>query len=89
MPTKKKSFTYPYPRPSVTVDLIAFAFRQNELQVLMVRRKSPPFQGMLAFPGGFLEMDEAPATAGDTRDEGRNRLEVERGRSLRWLFMET
>jgi 8-oxo-dGTP diphosphatase len=71
MPAKKKSYSYPYPRPSVTVDLVAFTFRHKEMHVLMVRRRSPPFEGMLAFPGGYLEMDEEPvdAVCRETREE--------------------
>jgi 8-oxo-dGTP diphosphatase len=71
MPTKKKSYTYPYPRPSVTVDLVAFTFRDGGIHALVVQRKSPPFEGMLAFPGGFLNMDEEPvvAVARETHEE--------------------
>jgi 8-oxo-dGTP diphosphatase len=48
-----------YPRPSVTVDVIIFTLRDEALQVLLVKRKHPPFQGMWAIPGGFIEMDES------------------------------
>ena len=47
-----------YPRPSVTADVIIFTLRQDDLQVLLVRRKLPPFQGMWAIPGGFVNIDE-------------------------------
>jgi 8-oxo-dGTP diphosphatase len=47
----------------VTVDLVAFTFRDKGIHVLMVQRKSPPFEGMHAFPGGFLNMDEEPVVA--------------------------
>lgn len=48
-----------YERPSVTVDIIVFTLRHNELQVLLVQRKHWPYQGMWAIPGGFIAMDES------------------------------
>jgi len=71
MPTKKKTFTYPYPRPSVTVDLVAFTVRDEGLHVLVVKRKAPPFEGMYAYPGGFLDLDEEPleSVARETHEE--------------------
>ncbi|MEZ4712857.1 MAG: NUDIX domain-containing protein [Caldilineaceae bacterium] len=51
-------YTYEYPRPSVTVDIIVFTFQQEELRVLLVQRNSEPFAGNWALPGGFVQMDE-------------------------------
>jgi 8-oxo-dGTP diphosphatase len=48
-----------YPRPSVTVDVIIFTLRGNDLEVLLVKRKHSPFAGMWAIPGGFVAMDES------------------------------
>jgi 8-oxo-dGTP diphosphatase len=48
-----------YPRPSVTVDVIIFTLRGGDLQVLLIKRRNPPFQGMWAIPGGFVAMDES------------------------------
>ena len=48
-----------YPRPSVTADVIIFTLRDGDLQVLLIRRKNPPFQGVWAIPGGFAGMDES------------------------------
>jgi 8-oxo-dGTP diphosphatase len=49
---------YEYPHPAVTTDVVVFTIRDNALEVLLIQRKNPPFQGMWALPGGFLEMDE-------------------------------
>ncbi|MBN1641083.1 MAG: NUDIX hydrolase [Anaerolineae bacterium] len=48
-----------YDRPSVTTDTVVLALRQDTLQVLLVRRRNWPYQGMWAIPGGFVEMDES------------------------------
>lgn len=46
------------PRPLVTVDVVIFALRQGDLQVLLVRRRQWPYEGMWAIPGGFVGPDE-------------------------------
>ena len=51
-------YSYEYPRPAVTVDIILFTFHDNQLRVLLVRRKQPPFAGKWALPGGFVQIDE-------------------------------
>jgi 8-oxo-dGTP diphosphatase len=48
-----------YERPSVTVDVVMMSLRQRDLQVLLVKRRSWPFEGMWAIPGGFVNMDES------------------------------
>ena len=48
-----------YPRPSVTTDIIIFTLRNGDLQVLLIRRKNPPFQGEWAIPGGFVGIHES------------------------------
>jgi 8-oxo-dGTP diphosphatase len=45
-------------RPSVTVDVVVIATRDGQWNVLLVRRKNPPFQGRWAIPGGFVEPNE-------------------------------
>lgn len=52
------SHTYKYPRPALAVDCIVFGWDGTGLQVLLIRRKLPPFEGQWAFPGGFVQMDE-------------------------------
>lgn len=52
-------YTYDYPRPSVTVDLVIFTIAGGDLKVLLIRRAQEPFKSKWALPGGFVEMDEA------------------------------
>ena len=47
-----------YERPSVTVDIVVVTRRAGEFQVLLIRRKNPPFAGHWALPGGFVEPNE-------------------------------
>ena len=56
-------FIYPYPRPAVTVDALVFRTTGKETEVLLIKRGNPPFEGMWAAPGGFINMDETPETA--------------------------
>lgn len=60
-----------YPRPSVTVDMVIFAWLGDDLHVLLIERGSPPFKGMWAIPGGFVKMDESleQAAARELREE--------------------
>jgi 8-oxo-dGTP diphosphatase len=50
--------TYSYPRPALTVDSVVFKQKTNQAEVLLIQRDKPPFEGMWALPGGFVEMDE-------------------------------
>ena len=56
------SFTYPYPRPALTVDLILLT-REPSPRVLLIQRKHEPFQGRWALPGGFVDEGETLETA--------------------------
>lgn len=51
-------YTYEYPRPAVTADIVVFTVREHQLNVLLIQRRDPPFAGMWALPGGFINMDE-------------------------------
>jgi len=48
-----------YPRPSVTADVIIFTLRNDDLQVLLIKRGHSPFEGMWAIPGGFVDITES------------------------------
>src|SRR5204863_1444911 len=54
---KQGKYTYDYPRPAVTVDLVVVT-REQQPRVLLIRRKHEPFAGMWAIPGGFVDMEE-------------------------------
>ena len=51
------AYTYKYPRPAVTADCIVIT-KEAEPKVLLIQRGAQPFKGGLAFPGGFMNMDE-------------------------------
>src|SRR6202049_2712094 len=48
-----------YERPAVTVDVVMMSLRQRDLQVLLVKRRAWPYEGMWAIPGGFVNIDES------------------------------
>jgi 8-oxo-dGTP diphosphatase len=54
----KKKYTYDYPRPMVTVDVVIVTM-EDRPRVLLIRRKHDPFAGAWAIPGGFVDMDES------------------------------
>ncbi len=54
-------YTYKYPRPAVTTDAVVWGLDvdSGQVDVLLIRRKNPPFQGHYALPGGFLDENES------------------------------
>ncbi len=52
------SYTYPFPRPAVTVDIIIFRLSGNRPEVLLIERANQPYKGKWALPGGFVDKDE-------------------------------
>ncbi len=57
--TNKKYDVTKFERPSVTVDLVIFTIKDNDLKILLIKRGEEPFKDMWALPGGFVKMDES------------------------------
>jgi 8-oxo-dGTP diphosphatase len=73
-------YTYEYPRPALSVDIVVFALDKHDLQVMLVERDLKPFAGQWALPGGFVGIDET------IDDAARRELEEETG--LKNIFLE-
>jgi 8-oxo-dGTP diphosphatase len=50
-------------RPALTADTVALREEAGQLQVLLVKRGRPPFEGSWALPGGFVDAFELPEAA--------------------------
>jgi 8-oxo-dGTP diphosphatase len=46
------------PTLTMTTDIVIFTIRDQRLEVLLIERRNPPFQGKWALPGGLVEVDE-------------------------------
>nr|WP_321408946.1 NUDIX hydrolase [uncultured Carboxylicivirga sp.] len=51
------SYTYDYPRPAVTTDVLLITEKLPR-KILLIQRGNDPFKGKWALPGGFVDMDE-------------------------------
>ena len=51
-------YTYKYPRPALTVDMIVIRNVNSGTEILLIQRLNPPFQDQWALPGGFVDMNE-------------------------------
>lgn len=47
----------------VATDIVVFTIKDDQMQLLLIQRKYPPFMGKYALPGGFVHQDEAPMAA--------------------------
>jgi 8-oxo-dGTP diphosphatase len=68
---RAEEYCYEHPRPAVTVDIILFYRAARNIEVLLIKRALEPFKGRWAFPGGFIDEDEAleDAAARELREE--------------------
>ncbi len=55
----KDKFQHLYENPSVTVDIIVFTILNDDLKVILVKRKYDPFKNKWVIPGGFVRVDES------------------------------
>ena len=60
-----RKYSYNYPRPAVTVDIIVLRDVCANPEILLIQRLNPPFQDEWALPGGFVDMDETLEQAAD------------------------
>ncbi|MEN6430982.1 MAG: NUDIX hydrolase [Coriobacteriales bacterium] len=52
-----------HPRPGLTADTVVVRGAPGRREVLLIRRGNPPYQGIWALPGGFLDPFEPPVDA--------------------------
>ena len=45
-------------KPALTSDVVVVEITEDVCRVLLVKRKNPPYAGLWAFPGGFVEENE-------------------------------
>lgn len=58
-------------RPVLTTNVVVFSLRDEQLKLLLVRRRNAPFQGYWSLPGGVVGEDEdIEATANAKLEEG-------------------
>jgi 8-oxo-dGTP diphosphatase len=74
------NYSYDYPHPAVTTDIVIFTIRQDELKLLLIKRALPPFEGQWALPGGFVHIDESL--------EAGARRELEEETGVRDVYLE-
>lgn len=68
-----------YPTIAGTVDLTIFTIRNNQLSVLLVKRKGHPFKGKWALPGGFVDVSESLDQAAVRELKEETNLTLEEG----------
>lgn len=54
----KCKYTYDYPMPSITTDVIVLRKSINNNEILLIKRKNEPYKDCWALPGGFMEINE-------------------------------
>lgn len=51
-------FSYAWPRPAVTVDVVLAGLGVSDLEILLILRRQDPYAGRWALPGGFVDEHE-------------------------------
>jgi 8-oxo-dGTP diphosphatase len=52
------NYSYAYPRPSLTADILPIRFHKGQLQILLIKRAKDPYANHFALPGGFADEKE-------------------------------
>ena len=71
------AYTSEYPPVYVTVDTVLLTIREDRLHVMMVKRRSRPWRGWWALPGGFVRQAEDLPTAARRELREETGLEIE------------
>ena len=71
-----------YKKPSVTVDIAICTIVENDLKVLLIKRKYPPFREKWSIPGGFVRVEN-----NETLKETAER-ELEEETNLKNIYIE-
>mgnify|MGYP003585495310 FL=1 len=66
-----------YQQPLVMVDTALFTILDERLCLLLARRREPPFEGVLALPGGFVHIEEDTDTTMAARRVIRGKLGID------------
>ncbi len=66
-----------YQQPLVMVDTALFTILDERLCLLLARRREPPFEGVLALPGGFVHIQEDLDTTMAARRVIRGKLGID------------
>lgn len=72
-------FLAQYARPSFTVDIVVLTVKGGALSLLLVERGVEPFKGMLALPGGFVQVGAGGVGGEDVDAAAARELEEETG----------
>lgn len=59
------NYSYKYPRPAVTVDIIIIRDACADPEILLIQRLIHPYKDQWAIPGGFVDMDETAEQAAE------------------------
>ena len=55
---EKESKKIDFEKPSLTVDMVVYTVKDNDLKILLIKRNTAPFKDMWAIPGGFVKKGE-------------------------------